>query len=127
MGNGCVTDGGLTPLKKTMTFLLPNCHFDGYWCDGAYFEGKALDASCDVWAFGFILFELVTKQTPFAECSELSVIRKRILSGDEAEMPQLPPHCSTFLKGLVSKCWQPKREDRPSFAQIVQMIQNGMS
>ncbi len=43
-----VTDIGLISLKKTVTVLLLNANFDGYWMDNEYFEGKPIQQECDV-------------------------------------------------------------------------------
>ena len=124
--NVCVTDIGLISLKKIMTVLLPNCNFDGYWMDREYFEGKSIKTQCDVWAFGFILFELVTKRQPFEEANgDINYIRKCIVNGDN--MPQVPNHCCSFLKKLINLCWADERAKRPSFKQIVEMTTREMA
>merc|ERR1712228_33282 len=123
--NVCVTDIGLISLKRTMTVILPNCNFDGYWMDREYFDGKSITTKCDVWAFGFILFELVTKKQPFEDAqNDINYIRKCIVQREN--MPKLPPHCSSFLKKLINLCWANERAKRPTFKQIVQMTSTEM-
>jgi len=122
--NVCVTDIGLIGLKKTMTVLCPECCFDGYWMDRDYFEGKAIGKECDVWAFGFILYELVAKQQPFEE-EQIGYIKRCIVNN--SDLPQMPDHCDSFLKDLVAQCWNPDRSKRPTFRNIVDQIQTQMS
>ena len=124
--NVCVTDIGLISLKKTMTVLLPDSNFDGYWMDKDYFDGNSIKKECDVWAFGFIIYELITKKQPFIEGdNDINYIKKCIISSDN--MPQLPPHCPPFLKKLVNECWDSDRSQRPTFQQIIEMIRTQMS
>ena len=123
--NVCVTDIGLSGLKNTMTILCPECCFDGYWMDREYFQGKSLKKKSDVWAFGFILYELVAKRQPFEGVQDINYIKKCIVNN--SDMPQMPRHCDPFLSDLVKQCWNTQRSDRPTFRQIVDQIQTQMS
>ena len=122
--NVCMTDIGLISLKKTMTVLLPEANFDGYWLDKEYFQGKSIKKECDVWAFGFILYELITKKQPFEGINNIDQIKKYITTN--TNIPQLPKHCSSFMKKLISSCWNEDRSQRPTFQQIIDMIQTKM-
>lgn len=123
--NVCVTDLGLISLKKTMGVLLPDSNFDGYWMDRDYFQGKSIKQECDVWAFGFIVYELISKKQPFQENNDINYIKKCIIN--DIDMPELPQHCPPFLAKLVKECWDPEREQRPTFNQIIDMIRTQMS
>lgn len=121
-----VTDIGLISLKKTMNVLLPDSNFDGYWLDKEYFQGKPIKPECDVWAFGFILYELVAKKQPFQEVeNDINYIKKCIISNEN--MPELPQHCPDVLTDLVKQCWNPIRSERPTFEAIVEIVQTQMS
>eukprot|EP01084_Bolivina_argentea_P069121 125830_1 len=121
--NVCVTDIGLISLKKTMNVLLPNSNFEGYWMDKEYFLGKPIKYECDVWSFGFVLYEIIAKKQPF-NGQNIDYIKKCIVN--ESNMPSLPPHVSPFLGTLIKQCWEVDRSKRPSFHQIVDMIQAEM-
>jgi len=123
--NVCVTDVGLISLKKTMTIFLPDSNFDGYWMDKEYFEGKPIKPPCDVWAFGFIIYELVTKKQPFLDANnDLNAIKKAIMNHNK--LPVLPSNCPPVLIDLVEQCWNPQRTQRPTFDAIVDIVQNQM-
>ena len=74
----------------------------------------------------FYLYELITKKQPFAEAdNDINYIKKCITNNED--MPELPTHCSPFLAKLVKECWEPERENRPTFHQIIEMIRTQMS
>merc|ERR1719295_227630 len=109
--NVCVTDIGLISLKKTMTVLCPQCCFDGYWMERDYYQGKSIKGKTDVWAFGFIVYELIAKRQPFEGIEDINHIKKCIVNN--SDMPQMPAHCDPFLNDLVHQCWNPDRSKRP--------------
>ncbi|ETO25435.1 hypothetical protein RFI_11703 [Reticulomyxa filosa] len=92
-----LTDFGLIGLKQTMQVFMPKADFDGYWCDPAYFsDGLPLTPECDIWAYGFILYQLVTKKIPFAE-STFEETKKAIV---DLQLPAIPVACPAFLRDV---------------------------
>ncbi|MBE0659847.1 MAG: protein kinase [Bryobacteraceae bacterium] len=74
------------------------------------FEGKEADARSDIWAFGAVLYEMVTGQKAFQGKSYSSLVGA-ILSTDPAPM-SVPPFTPAWLERLVRRCLQKDAEDR---------------
>jgi Tol biopolymer transport system component len=80
------------------------------------FEGKEADARCDIWAFGTVLYEMVTGQKAFQgkDCSSLV---GAILASQPAPM-SVKPFTPAWLERLVRRClakdpeyrWQSMRD-----------------
>lgn len=69
----------------------------------------------DVWAFGILLWEIVTLgSTPYPGLCAQEVI-KQVREGHI--MPQ-PSHCRWELYRLMRACWSPDPKERPGFAQL---------
>ena len=74
------------------------------------FEGKEADARSDVWAFGAVLYEMVTGQKAFQGKSYSSLVGA-ILSADPAPMV-VKPFTPAWLERLVRRCLAKDPEDR---------------
>jgi serine/threonine-protein kinase len=74
------------------------------------FEGKEADARSDIWAFGAVLYEMVTGQKAFQGKSYSSLLGA-ILSADPPPM-SVKPFTPSWLERLVKRCLQKDPEDR---------------
>ena len=74
------------------------------------FEGKEADARADIWAFGAVLYEMVTGQKAFQGKSYSSLVGA-ILSADPVPMA-VPPFTPSWLERLVRRCLAKDPEER---------------
>lgn len=74
------------------------------------FEGKEADARSDIWAFGAVLYEMVTGRKAFQGKSYTSLVGA-ILSADPAPM-SVKPFTPAWLERLVRRCLAKDPEDR---------------
>jgi eukaryotic-like serine/threonine-protein kinase len=74
------------------------------------FEGKEADARCDIWAFGAVLYEMVTGRKAFLGKNYTSLVAA-ILGGEPAPMA-VQPFTPSWLERLVKRCLQKDPEDR---------------
>ena len=73
----------------------------------------------DVWAFGVLLWEIVTMgQTPFQSKTNHEVLAF-VPSGGHLDVP---PQCPDRLRGLMIGCWAYNPEERPTFAECQEQI-----
>jgi len=73
-------------------------------------RGKAVDKRTDVWAFGCVLYELLTRQRAF-QGEDASQIAAAILR-DEPDWAALPPATPTHICRLLNRCLAKKPHDR---------------
>ena len=77
-------------------------------------ESDFYDEKVDVYSFGMLAFFVLSGgEMPRIKISE-------ILAGKKATMP---PSFTEFAKGLISSCWNFNAKDRPSFSDIVALIE----
>ena len=74
------------------------------------FDGKEADARSDIWAFGAVLYEMVTGRRAFQGKSYASLVGA-ILSADPVPM-SLKPFTSIWLERLVRRCLAKDPEHR---------------
>ena len=74
-------------------------------------EGKEADARSDVWAFGCVLYEMVTGKRAFEGKSQASLISS-IMSGEPPQMVTLAPLTPPALERVVRQCLAKDPENR---------------
>lgn len=65
----------------------------------------------DVYAFGFIVYEIITIEEPFKNC-DMFEIRSKVLKGDR---PNIDSSITDSYRDLFERCWSQEPEDRPNF------------
>lgn len=78
----------------------------------------------DVYAFGTLLFEILSNKYPYQKLETDQIIWK-IGNGIHESVEQLK--CDSILKSLLSRCWSPTPEKRPAFSLIVKNLQENVS
>jgi serine/threonine protein kinase len=74
----------------------------------------------DVFAFGMILFEILTARPAFPEDCRLFQIAFMIAIEDAR--PEIPDFVHPLARGLIEDCWAANPDDRPTFAEIVDRL-----
>ncbi|KAG8436181.1 hypothetical protein GDO86_007329 [Hymenochirus boettgeri] len=81
----------------------------------------------DVWSFGVLLWELMTRGAPPYPDVDPYDITRYLYRG--RRLPQ-PEYCPDTLYSLMLMCWSPQPDERPSFSQLVsemEVISNCLS
>ena len=111
-------------LSKITTFLSETMNFQsqkGTKGTPAYMAPEVMSdekysESSDVYAFGLIVYEILTSEKLFKNFNLLSLMRK---VQEDGYRPTLSDDIPDSYQDLIERCWSQKAEDRPSFAQIV--------
>src|ERR1700674_1792030 len=74
-------------------------------------EGKEADARSDIFAFGAVLYEMVTGKRPFGGKSQIS-LASSILENDPEPMSTLKPQTPAAFEHVVTTCLQKDPEER---------------
>ena len=74
-------------------------------------EAKDVDSRADIFAFGCVLYEMLTGRRAFGADSQLATIAE-ILHRDPDPVRTLAPGCPPGLERIVQQCLRKKREER---------------
>jgi serine/threonine protein kinase len=67
-------------------------------------RGQAVDKWADIWAFGCVLYEMLTGQRAF-DGAEVTDVLARILERD-VDLSSLPPETAVIVRGVIRQCLQ---------------------
>ncbi|XP_043282880.1 ALK tyrosine kinase receptor isoform X2 [Venturia canescens] len=89
------------------------------WMPPESFLDGIFTTKTDVWAFGVLLWEIMSfGYMPYTGCANREVI-SMVTTGGRLERPA---GCPDPIYGLMTKCWHPSPDERPSFATILERI-----
>ncbi len=92
--------------KGTVLWMAPELFDD---------EPKVTTAS-DIYSFGMVLWELVTRQLPYAKAPNPMVAARWIEKGKKEE---IPGDCPPALKKIIESCWETTPAQRPTAIRVL--------
>ena len=85
-------------------------------------DSTVYTTAADVYSFGMTLWEMATAEEPFPAVSNIFELKKLVC--DKKKRPALPAGLHPLLRELIKACWSATPKKRPTFAQIVQQLDN---
>lgn len=122
-----VSDFNLSKLVGDETVMSSMAATNPRWLAPEILGGNNASFSSDVYAFGVVMWELLTWELPWGVTNPWQVVTM-VMEGGRLTVPpreQLPgPDTETFVGlddyiELMRKCWSQIQEDRPSFQEII--------
>jgi hypothetical protein len=140
-GQWVVADFGISKEDRGLTSTFTKAAMASpAWASPEQLDGKHRGEASDVWSFGVLMWEVLTRQVPWAGKSHLEILTAIMIRGQRLPMPDVlkePSESeSTNLteamqamglvfkqRGLLAKmmqdCWRAESGERPSFAHIL--------
>lgn len=108
-----IADFGLARfIKETEYEAKAGARFPIKWTAPEAANFSKFTIKSDVWSFGIVLYEIITKGgTPYPDMTNAEVL-SRIDKG--YRMPQ-PPNCDPKYYGIMVECWNKEPNKRPTF------------
>jgi len=117
-------DFGLSQIKKRGENLMDGVEGakgTPLWMAPEVMMGEPFNEKADVYSFGIVLWEILTRQEPFQEFENYEEFRDAICN--RHVRPLIPPTCHPTLKQLMEACWHHDPTKRPAFPAIVASLE----
>jgi serine/threonine protein kinase len=150
-----VCDFGLSVVKPRGEVLRDKDSIPGtpLWMSPEVLQGKDVDEKADVYSYGLVLWvkppphththhrtrtlmmcvcvcgvrwsfqEILSRAEPFLHHDNYAMFKRSVCFKNER--PPMPENCLPSLRYLIEACWQKEPTKRPSFAQIIPMLDIG--
>ena len=105
--NESMTLQSIAAVKGTPVYISPEV-----W------ENRNYSKESDVYAFGLIVFEIITGQNPF-QGYDMVNLKMKVINGERPTFKYPIPEC---YQKLIENCWDQNPANRPSFAEIVDIL-----
>ncbi|KAL6843180.1 hypothetical protein ACP4OV_026893 [Aristida adscensionis] len=100
---------GMTPETGTYRWMAPEM-----------IQHRPYNQKVDVYSFGVVLWELVTGKLPFAG---MTAVQAAFAVVNKGSRPDIPHDCLPALAEIIARCWDSDPDVRPTFAEIVVMLE----
>jgi len=91
------------------------------WTAPEVLRGEKYTEKCDIYSFGVVLWESVTRKTPHEGLPHFQIVFQ---VGTQGLRPTIPRHCPHAWARLITDCWSEDPNGRPSFEEIRERLQN---
>lgn len=81
-------------------------------------KGEDYDTSVDVYAFGLLMYEVVTGIPPFSELGNINKARFRTRIVKNQYRPPFETPIKESIKEIIEKCWSNNPFERPTFEEL---------
>lgn len=111
-----ICDFGTAADKSTW---MTNNQGSAAWMAPEVFEGSHYSEKCDVFSWGIILWELLTRQQPFKDVQHALSILWGVHKGNR---PPIIEGCPKPIEDLYTSCWSREPSERPSMQHVVKIM-----
>lgn len=124
--NGCVKvcDFGLSQIRRQGERLRDSDFAKGtpLWMAPEVMQFQDFDEKCDIYSFGIVLWEILTRNQPFEHHQSYESFKEAVCV--QHERPHIPNNIEKSLSNLIQSCWHPNPSLRPSFEHITNELDN---
>ncbi|CAG5129728.1 unnamed protein product, partial [Candidula unifasciata] len=114
LGHGArakVADFGFTKIRFKDDVKLHHRKESPTWMAPELFTSGEITSKADVYSFGMVLWEMLTRQHPYDNFTLFQILE----CVQANRRPPLPSHCPKMLIEIVQKCWHQNPAKRPGF------------
>jgi len=89
------------------------------WMPPEVIRHEAYSQTADVFSYGVVLWQLLTRENPFADKSQVEAAAAVAL---EDRRPPSPAGIPTSVLDLINNCWTKEPDERPAFPSIIERL-----
>uniref|UniRef100_A0A8C7ZW11 receptor protein-tyrosine kinase n=2 Tax=Oryzias sinensis TaxID=183150 RepID=A0A8C7ZW11_9TELE len=112
-------EAAYTTREATGSYLSPGGKIPIRWTAPEAIAYRKFTTASDVWSYGIVMWEVVSYgERPYWDMNNQDVIK----AIEEGYRLPAPMDCPVVLHQLMLDCWERERAERPTFSQILNML-----
>ncbi|RWS12919.1 mitogen-activated protein kinase kinase kinase 7-like protein [Dinothrombium tinctorium] len=108
LGTACDIATNMTSNRGTVAWMAPEV-----------FESRNYTEKCDVYSWGVILWQVLSRQIPYENMTSYQIM----WAVHVGQRPPLLKNCPKPIELLITRCWDKDPKMRPSIAEVVDKMQ----
>lgn len=108
-----ICDFGTAAARST---YMTNNKGSAAWMAPEVFASSSYTEKCDIFSWGIILWEIISRRKPFEHIGNALCVLWAIYTG---KRPPLIEGCPKPLEKLMVDCWNKKPDERPSMQEVI--------
>ena len=88
------------------------------WMAPEVIRHESYSSNADVYSFGIVLWQLITREVPFATMTPVQTA----YAVAEGHRPEIPSSTPEHLRRIIEACWDEDSQKRPSFTYIAMAL-----
>ena len=103
-----------------MTGQMGTCH----WMAPEVLTSRPYGLPADVYSYGIVLWEIVTRQTPYKGMTTPQIINTVTILNQRPNPQLIPYDTGETIRMLIVQCWQKNPAARPTFAEVLDRLES---
>ncbi|XP_076921750.1 uncharacterized protein LOC143583293 [Bidens hawaiensis] len=116
-----VGDFGLSRIKHQTYLKTKSGKGTPQWMAPEIIRNEQADEKSDVYSYGVVLWEIVTRKMPWDDLNPMQVIAA---VGFMDRRPEIPKDVDPLWTSLIESCWCSEPESRPTFQEILHKLKD---
>eukprot|EP00916_Digyalum_oweni_P004324 GHVL01007666.1.p1 GENE.GHVL01007666.1~~GHVL01007666.1.p1 ORF type:complete len:473 (+),score=114.81 GHVL01007666.1:212-1420(+) len=121
-----ISDFGMSKMKKQASAnwgCMTGAAGTYHWMAPEVLSGDNYNESADVYSFGIVLYEIITRSIPYIETAKDPLsIAMAVSKGRRPSLNLVPSDCPQALCNLMIRCWDAQSINRPNFENIFNCV-----
>ena len=118
-----ICDFGFSRIESKEEVMTKNVGTPHWMAPELLTEAGGYDNKVDVYAYGIVLWEILTGRLPYQGMAQTQIIGAVLMNNAR---PMIPSNCPPDVEALITESWARDPAQRPTFADIVRRFRNGL-